>query len=223
MRRWTAGTKGANLQRDAGGSRTHTKPLCRRPPSRLAPTSNPVRFNSKCPRQDSDLVFDLRRVACDPPHSEDDRRILGDQYPAEDSNLVRQLRRLLCVPAHSQGIFIKLASKEDEAPDGSRRRLAGSPRALMSRPGFESGPGPSEGPNAFRYTIETHHTDTHQNEQSRRLGSHQHHPAYKTGALLNRATSALTRSTQHEREESNPVRRFWRPPALPGARSYRFC
>ncbi len=24
---------------------------------------------------------------------------------------------------------------------------------------------------------------------------------------------------QHEREESNPVKRFWRPPALPGAHS----
>jgi hypothetical protein len=41
-------------------------------------------------------------------------------------------------------------------------------------------------------------------------------------AVLNgkgRATSALTKSTQHEREESNPVKRFWRPPALPGAHS----
>jgi hypothetical protein len=222
MRRWTAGTKGANLQRDAGGSRTHTKPLCRRPPSRLAPTSNPVRFNSKCPRQDSDLVFDLRRVACDPPHSEDDRKVAVVSTPPRIRTSSGSFEGC-CAFQHTRGAIRKTRIKRNEAPDGLRRRLAGSPRALMSRPGIEPGPGPSEGPNAFRYTIETHHTYTHQNEQSRRLGSHQHHPAYKTGALLNRATSALTRSTQHEREESNPVRRFWRPPALPEARSYRFC
>ena len=46
--------------RDAGGSRTHFKLLCRQPPCRLAPAS--IR---KCPRQESNLVFDLRRVACE--------------------------------------------------------------------------------------------------------------------------------------------------------------
>jgi hypothetical protein len=48
--------------RDAGGSRTRLKPLCRRLPGRLAPASfaSPI----KCPRQESNLVFDLRRVAC---------------------------------------------------------------------------------------------------------------------------------------------------------------
>jgi hypothetical protein len=71
VRRWTDGTNGANLQRDAGGSRTHSKPLCRRPPSHLAPTSIAFRPDKKCPRQDSNLILDLRRVACDPPHSED--------------------------------------------------------------------------------------------------------------------------------------------------------
>src|ERR1700730_8684235 len=34
-----------------------------------------------------------------------------------------------------------------------------------SRPGFEPGPGPSEGPNAFRYTIETHLTRTSKRTQ----------------------------------------------------------
>jgi hypothetical protein len=31
--------------------------------------------------------------------------------------------------------------------------------------------------------------------------------------------SATPSGHEHEREESNPVRRFWRPPALPGAHS----
>ena len=57
--------------------------------------------------------------------------------------------------------------------------------------------------------------------QSRRLDSHQHHPVYKTGAFLSRATSADEPSFQskHERKESNPAERFWRPPASPEARS----
>src|ERR1700722_19292631 len=87
---------------------------------------------------------------------------LSCQYPAEDSNLVRELRRLPCVPAHPQG---------DLHENSNRLSTRRSPRALMSRPGFEPGPGPSEGPNAFRYTIET--------------------------------------INQLEREESNPVKRFW--------------
>ena len=58
---------------------------------------------------------------------------------------------------------------------------------------------------AIRYTIEI---------WGRRLDSHQHHPVYKTGAFLGRATSA-----KHERKESNPVRQFWRLTALPGAHS----
>jgi hypothetical protein len=68
-----------------------------------------------------------------------------------------------------------------------------------------------------------HHRDASTTQfkrvQSRRLGSHQHHPVYKTGALLPRATSAFNVPFEHEREESNPVKRFWRPPALPGAHS----
>ena len=59
-RRWPSDVKPAcNFIRDAGGSRTHFKLLCRQPPGRLAPAS------SKCPRQESNLVFDLRRVACE--------------------------------------------------------------------------------------------------------------------------------------------------------------
>lgn len=36
----------------------------------------------QCPRQESNLVCDLRKVACDPAHPED-----VVQYPDQDSNL----------------------------------------------------------------------------------------------------------------------------------------
>src|ERR1700733_200536 len=139
-----ADTTEASLKRNAGGSRTHYKPLCRRPPYRLAPALDAFQRSQKCPRQDSDLVLDLRRVACDPPHSEDVAH-LSCEYPAEDSNLVWQLRTLPCVH-HTRRAIRRTRIEENEAPDGSPRRLAGSPRAFMSRPGFEPGPGPSEGP-----------------------------------------------------------------------------
>ena len=58
-----------------------------------------------------------------------------------------------------------------------------------------------------------HHQDKLFN-QSRRLDSHQHQPVYKTGASLFGHVG-----NKQEREESNPVKRFWRPLALPGARS----
>jgi hypothetical protein len=96
-------------------------------------------IGEKCPHQDSNLILDLRRVACDPPHSEDvgsSRR----QYPAEDSNLVRQLRRLPCVPAHSQGVSFAQKTTLPQLTLGARHRTQ------ISRPGIEPGPGPSEGP-----------------------------------------------------------------------------
>ena len=53
----------------------------------------------------------------------------------------------------------------------------------ISRPGIEPGPGPSEGPVL---------SATPSRQESRRLGSHQHGPAYEAGAFLHRATSAKT-------------------------------
>src|SRR5262245_49175376 len=51
--------------------------------------------------------------------------------------------------------------------------------------------------------------------QSRRLDLHQHQPVYKTGAF----SVEPRRQSKHEREELNPVKQFWRLPALPGAHS----
>jgi hypothetical protein len=125
-----AATTEASFPKNAGGSRTHYKPLCRRPPHRLAPALDAFQEFPKCPRQDSNLVLDLRRVACDPPHSEDVAH-LSCEYPAEDSNLVWQLRILPCVH-HTRRAIPKISEEKTEAPDGSRRRLAW----LLARPAF---------------------------------------------------------------------------------------
>ena len=61
--------------RDAGGNRTHFELLCRQPPGHLAPAS------SQCPCQESNLIFELRGLACE------SGTLQGqiDQHPAEES------------------------------------------------------------------------------------------------------------------------------------------
>lgn len=56
----------------------------------------------KRPRQESNLVYDLRTVACVPAHSKDVLR----EYPSEESNLVLQSHNLPCGPLHSQGVVL---------------------------------------------------------------------------------------------------------------------
>ena len=84
-----------SIQRDAGGSRTHLRLLCRQPPGRLAPASV-----IKCSRQESNLVFDLRKVACESSTLRE--RLI--QYPAEESNLARRLRKPSCI-LHTRRAF----------------------------------------------------------------------------------------------------------------------
>ena len=57
--------------------------------------------------------------------------------------------------------------------------------------------------------------------ESRRLDLHQHHPVYKTGALLSRATSALWTACgpKQERSDSNTVDQVWNLVSLPGEHS----
>ena len=114
------------------------------------------------------------------------------QCLAEELNPVLQFRRLPCCPAHPQGIAIKYPDQESNLILQFRTLpcSSGTPArrfvVAISRPGFEPGPGPSEGPMQIRYTIGI------QILKSRRLDSHQHQPVYKTGAFLFRATSAST-------------------------------
>src|SRR5579862_1744684 len=142
---------------------------------------------AQCPRQDSNLVFDLRRVACDPPHSEDS----CDVVPLRTAPVPRRgfeprpaASNAAVHPPHSQGAAQK--TQNAKHPPAHPPRRSGSPGCItsVSRPGFEPGPGPSEGP--MRSVT---------------------------------PSRQIKNPSQHEREESNPVRRFWRPPALPGAHS----
>ena len=99
------------------------------------------------PRQESNLVLDLRRVACDPQHS----RTYFLQRPAEESNLVRQfrglpcssgtptgrsfqcldqdlnldqdLRRVLCDPLHHRDVFNEHPDLESNQVQGFRKAL----------------------------------------------------------------------------------------------------
>ena len=88
-----------SIQRDAGGSRTHLRLLCRQPPGRLAPASV-----TKCSRQESNLVFDLRKVACESSTLRE--RLI--QYPAEESNLARRLRRPSCIRHTRRAICVSV-------------------------------------------------------------------------------------------------------------------
>lgn len=90
-----------------------------------------------------------------------------------------------------------------------RRALQRTQGPRASRPGFETGSGPSLG------SMHSAPPSGSWISWSRRLDLHQHQPVYKTGAFLRRATSA-----KHEREDSNPIGRLWRPLALPGAHSH---
>ena len=54
----------------------------------LQPVAWPFGSSVKYPRQESNLIPDLRRVVCDPPHPEDQ----SQQYPDQDSNPERLVR-----------------------------------------------------------------------------------------------------------------------------------
>ncbi len=120
---------------------------------------------------------------------------LPDQrhYPAEDSNLVWQLRTLPCVH-HTRRASFNNISDLDSNQDQDLRRLRCDP---------------------------LHHRDKSHSINKRADGW------IRTSIIL--FTKQVPFSVEprrqsndareHEREESNPVGRFWRPPALPGARS----
>jgi hypothetical protein len=70
----------------------------------------------QCPRRESNLVFDLRRVACEirhTPRTDFHVGLVGNlsyERPAEELNPVWQIRSLPCYPAHSQGVSAKLSA-----------------------------------------------------------------------------------------------------------------
>ena len=91
--------------------RPHTASAVGSPPGR-SPGGDAVCLTSRqCPRQESNLVYDLRKVACAPAHSKDIH-----QHPTEESNLVRRLRTPSCVP------HTRRARREPRSPDRTHTR-----------------------------------------------------------------------------------------------------
>ena len=175
--------------------------LCRQSPCRLAPASE-----IKCPRQELNLAFDLRRVACESTTLRGQATEHGPRAWPERRAVVAN--NTVSRQAPRQGIEPCLAVSRTAVLVRHTRRAFFN--QSVARPGIEPGLAASEAAVRLRHT---HGLFT----QSRRLDSHQHRAVYKTAALLSRATSANI--NQHEREESNPVGRFWRPLPLPGGRS----
>ena len=154
----------------------------------------------KCPRQESNLIFDLRRVACESttlrgqatehgPRAWHARRALVTHRtvsaPPRSRTSSCSFEGCRANPPHSQGT---------SSPSRSRTwsRSLGRCCAVQNTYGPHSIPTWSRtrtwtfgGSHAIHYTIGT-------DSQSRRLDSHQHQPVYKTGAFLSRATSAST-------------------------------
>ena len=100
------------------------------------------RLTLQCPRQESSLVFDLRRVAC---KSLTLREQIIIQCPAEESNLVRQFRGLPCSSGTTAGRLFKCLD-QDLNLDLDLRRVLCDPlhqpypatfRFSVDRPGIE--------------------------------------------------------------------------------------
>ena len=137
--------------RDAGGSRTHL--------DRVAAGGLAVwlqrQEKRRCPRQESNLVRDLRTVVCAPPHPEDDNtaparesspalrlrrppclRHTRGECPCQESNLGLDLRRVACRPSHSKGRSWQQGRKDSNPvrPGWSRSPLPGGHPCCMPSP-----------------------------------------------------------------------------------------
>ena len=151
----------------------------------------------KHPRQESNLVYDLRTVACFPAHSED-----------------------MLLLASRQGVEPRLAESKSAVLSVT---LA---RCRVARPGIEPGPTASEADmrsstptgHVFQHLDLGSNQDLdfrrvpcgplhHRDSKSRRLDSHQHEPLYKSGAFLSRATSACLGADAVTRHPASPFGR----------------
>ena len=163
----------------------------------------------ECLRQESNLVFDLRRVACDPQHSEDilssapprNRTSSGSfedchALPAhpqgllskcldQDLNLDLDLRRVLCDPLHHRDVFNKHPDLESNQVQGFRKALCAP----------------------------LHHRDKHIRADDWICTSIERFTGPPPFSIEPR------RQNKQEREESNPVRRIWNLHPLPGGHS----
>ena len=196
-RRWTDDINSACLSRDAGGSRTHWMRFCRPPPHRV--TSASMLFIATCRKKGCDKTSASARICLQSIHP---RPVLSRilKRPCQESNLVYDLRRVACFrytsrtndsrarPRCSTAIIIRKHPAEESNPVRPLRRRSCS---LHTRRATCSPSGPATGfaPASFRL---------------------------QGGRFTQSATPAVF---EHEREDSNPIQRLWRPRALPGARS----
>ena len=190
------------MVRDTGGSRTHLNrtTASRRCPQPVAVPSGSSVTPNQCPCQESNLIFDLRRVACKSVTLQG--RMFSNSALSRNRTSSDSFEDCRAIRYAYKALFLFNLQAEFK----------------MSRPGIEPESGPSEGPmrsitpsrplsistwsrtrtkalggpRAIRYTIETH-------VKSRRLDSHQHCAVYKTAAFLNRATSAFFSTSARSR------------------------
>lgn len=93
--------------------------------------------SAKRPRQESNLVYELRGLACE---SGTLQGHVVSQYLARESNPVLRFRRPPCRPSHSQGIADRVARPGVEpGPTASEAdMLSGTPTGHVQYPGLES-------------------------------------------------------------------------------------
>ena len=136
-RRWP-GASVACLRRDAGGSRTHFDRVAA---GCLAVWLQRLSLLS-CPRQESNLAFDLRRVACAPTHPEDIFPSTNPRpSPARESNPALRLRRPPCVhhTRKDRSTDAPARNRTWSSTSGGSRALRHTPRALFHRSRNEQG------------------------------------------------------------------------------------
>lgn len=210
------GTPTSFPQKDASGSRTRLKPLCRRLPCRLAPASYQCgMWNSECGVGSCDSSSSALRI----PNS----TLLVVPPPGVEPGLRPSQSRV--PPPHSEDCLESLLPRPSE-PRPWLRRTCSPPRNRTSSCSFEGC--------RASVTLAGHFTqyldlESNQNLNLRRVqcdplhdrdriegrqpGSHQRDPFCQTGAL----SHSIHAGNKHRCKESNPARLFWRQSALPGA------
>ena len=198
MRRWPGRI------RDAGGSRTHEKLLCRQPPYRLAPAP---RHSASSPGVEPGLRPSQSRVRS--------ATLRGHSFqcPAEESNLVRQFRGLPCSSGTPAGRSFKCLD-QDLNLDLDLRRVLCDP--LHHRDVYQQYPDlESNQVQGFRKAQcdPLHHRDNQTRADDWICTSMERFTGPPPFSIEPR------RQNKQECEESNPITRLWRPLPLPGGHS----
>lgn len=179
--------------------------LCRPPPRRVTSASS-----NQCPCQESNLVYDLRRVAC--------------VHHTPRTEIKRHYRGL---PSSSLSVGGNPYSppRNRTSPDcfeGSHASSTPAGHHSISRPGIEPGPGPSESPMQSATSKDVRRPKGRVKDIRGSLRLQEPTTGFAPACFRlqdGRLSQSSHVGSQHEREDSNPIQRLWRPPALPGARS----